>query len=94
MPPDPLAAGASGARVPLPTPAYFILATALIYRGKTKNMLFSGLGRSILGRIVPSSFDLRHIYSQYEPPDRQIYIYVKFLDSNPPIHITFYLSGK
>jgi len=50
-------------------------------RKKIINTLFAGLGRSVLGKTVPSVFstalglrtqDLWHSFSQYRPPGRQI----------------------
>ena len=45
-------------------------------RKKKINTLFAGLGRSILGKTVPSVLsrtqDLWHSFSQYGPPGRQI----------------------
>ena len=39
------------------------------------NTLFAGLGRSVLGKTMPSvlsTLDLWHSFSQYGPPGRQI----------------------
>ena len=48
-------------------------------RKKKINTLFAGLGRSVLGKAVPSVLstqDLWHSFSQYGPPGRQItYMY-------------------
>ena len=51
-------------------------------RKKKTNTLFAGLGRSVLGKTMPSvlstarPLDLWHSFSQYGPPGRQItYIY-------------------
>ena len=43
-------------------------------RKKIINTLFAGLGRSALGKTVPSgrTQDLWHSFSQYGPPGRQI----------------------
>ena len=53
-------------------------------RKKIINTLFAGLGRSVLGKTVPSVLgaartqDLWHSFSQYGPPGRQINIYLSF----------------
>ena len=54
-------------------------------RKKIINTLFAGLGRSVLGKTVPSVLstalgltqDLWHSFSQYGPPRRQI-TYISF----------------
>ena len=59
-----------------------MLAVKSTLRKKIINTLFAGLGRSVLGKTVPSVLgtqDLWHSFSQYGPPGRQI-TYISLID--------------